>query len=68
MRCQTCHGTRVVQVFAMVPKDPRMAFAGAKGAGPRARLNLGRAMPCPDCNGSGVAHCCEGLQCQPEKE
>ena len=24
--------------------------------------------PCPECGGSGIAHCCEGLQAQPEDE
>lgn len=22
--------------------------------------------PCPDCGGTGIIHCCEGNQCQPE--
>ena len=23
---------------------------------------------CPECDGSGFGHCCEGLQCEPEKD
>jgi hypothetical protein len=25
-------------------------------------------IPCPECGGSGIAHCCEGLQAQPGEE
>jgi hypothetical protein len=24
--------------------------------------------PCPECGGSGRAHCCEGLVCQPDSD
>ena len=24
-------------------------------------------LPCPDCGGTGILHCCEGEQCQPDK-
>ena len=24
--------------------------------------------PCPECNGGGIAHCCDGLREQPENE
>lgn len=25
-------------------------------------------VPCPECNGSGFAHCCDGMCEQPEKQ
>ncbi len=25
-------------------------------------------LPCRECNGSGISHCCEGEQCQPVKD
>jgi hypothetical protein len=27
---------------------------------------VGLVIPCPDCGGCGIGHCCDGLQEQPE--
>jgi hypothetical protein len=29
-------------------------------------LTEGQPQPCAECGGSGILHCCEGLQAQPE--
>jgi hypothetical protein len=29
-------------------------------------LPTGQVWPCPECGGTGVEHCCDGLQAQPE--
>jgi hypothetical protein len=31
-------------------------------------LAEGRPQPCAECGGTGVVHCCEGLQAQPEDD
>lgn len=55
MRCETCKG----QGSRLIPiKHPLSdAMPG---------IYVGNAAPCPDCNGSGVAHCCDGLKEQPD--
>jgi hypothetical protein len=55
MLCETCrHSGRVgfVRASASAPADGRI--------GEQARL-----IPCPDCGGSGIAHCCDGICEQP---
>lgn len=52
MRCDRCKGS---------------------GCGPREWLSvMGGVMwqvgPCPDCNGSGISHCCDGLCAQPDRQ
>jgi DnaJ-class molecular chaperone len=39
------------------------AFARKKDGAPVGTAST----PCPECNGSGVVHCCEGDQAQPEQ-
>jgi DnaJ-class molecular chaperone len=46
MICETCHGSGVVR------KRERLI--------PGTDLVEVRVEPCPDCGGSGRAHCCEG--------
>lgn len=55
MRCETCFGIGEVLI---------------DGAGkPVSRLRDATTMiPCPECGGSGIAHCCDGLQACPETE
>jgi DnaJ-class molecular chaperone len=48
MRCEACHGLGF--------KLKREKFGDMKWV----RVSE---TPCPECNGSGVAHCCEGLIC-----
>jgi DnaJ-class molecular chaperone len=47
MRCPDCHGTG--SVFEYVVNNR-----------PEYRLEFTRVIPCPACDGSGLAHCCEG--------
>ena len=44
MRCQTCQGTECA-----VQTPSALELAGFLPP-----------YPCPDCGGSGIAHCCEG--------
>lgn len=55
MICERCHGTGKIARY--VPGD------GEVIAGKACEV-----VPCPECNGSGLQHCCEGLCEQPEKE
>jgi hypothetical protein len=42
----------------------RPGFVRRDGAGPAAEAT--EYLPCPDCGGAAIAHCCEGLCDQPE--
>ncbi len=53
MRCTECHGRGV---FGTINSDGEY--------GPL----FPRALPCPECGGTGHLHCCEGLREQPETE
>jgi DnaJ-class molecular chaperone len=46
MRCETWDGAGMV--------------LGVSAVGPR-KMIVSVAVPCPDCGGCGVAHCCDGL-------
>jgi DnaJ-class molecular chaperone len=68
MRCRTCDGAGIVAAGAVV-FDQHTNAAGdvvvsARMFFPRGPVQHG---PCPDCNGSGVGHCCDGICAQPEK-
>lgn len=56
MRCETCQGSGKIE-GAVRPGDqaPTNSLATAS-------------LPCPDCGGSGIAHCCEGLREQPSED
>ena len=56
MRCELCLGTGKAFVSARPLRD------GVSLAEWLAYMNK----PCRDCGGSGIAHCCEGDQAQPE--
>lgn len=45
MRCERCHGD------GSIWSGP---FNDGRG------LRAGKMFPCPDCNGFGITHCCEG--------
>lgn len=47
MRCDTCHGV------GKVWSGPFLTPHGERA---------GMMIPCPDCGGCGVAHCCDGMQ------
>jgi DnaJ-class molecular chaperone len=54
MRCETCHGTGYRCEARMIPGTQTPAYY----------LN----QPCPDCNGTGEAHCCDGIVEQPQPD
>jgi hypothetical protein len=60
MICEVCHGTgkRLNPALSL----DRSPLAGLRG-NPK---GLPLLVPCEDCGGSGVAHCCDGLRAQPE--
>lgn len=55
MRCERCQGARFVAGSIIVNCGSPLAE--------ETKLMV----PCPDCTG-GIAHCCEGLREQPEKD
>ena len=56
MRCDTCQGSgKIEDVVRHTDQAPTNSLAPAP-------------LPCPDCGGSGIAHCCEGLCEQPSKD
>ena len=54
MRCPTCHGTG--NVVRQSPVCPDLG------------LWSNYEVPCQDCGGSGITHCCEGMREQAEDE
>lgn len=59
MICETCHGLGVVWGVDHLPVTPEIT-------GTRTPIPFPFCEPCPDCGGSGRAHCCEGLREQPD--
>lgn len=57
MRCEKCRGSGVAVL--LVADDARQLRLSDR--------STSRVIPCPACNGSGIAHCCEGECAQPEK-
>jgi hypothetical protein len=58
MLCETCRWTERPG-FIRRPAKPDTAPAVAEAAD---------FIPCPDCGGAAIAHCCEGLCEQPEPD
>lgn len=52
MICPTCHGRGFVPSHLNARREGRYTVH----------------FVCEDCGGSGIAHCCEGLQSQPDLE
>jgi len=44
---------------------PRGSGCGAQKSG-RGYAVIADMIPCPDCGGAGIAHCCDGLCAQPD--
>jgi hypothetical protein len=64
MLCQTCRWT---ERPGFIRRQPVAAAPGlASSPAPDGEV-LGY-IPCPDCGGQAVAHCCEGLCEQPEAD
>lgn len=55
MRCTFCHGVGVKISF------PTRIYSNSSGM-----VTHTEQRPCRECNGTGIVHCCEGEQCQPE--
>lgn len=58
--CETCQGAGRVwrdslPIIGALPGDPQTPPPG-----------FSLKVPCPECGGSGVAHCCDGLQAKPD--
>lgn len=83
MRCERCYGTGqierpdvalcqggcgLVPVSELLPdpNDPPGICPKCKAQTCNSRCCV--TAPCPDCNGSGVAHCCDGICEQPERD
>ena len=62
MICETCHGQGK-------RLNPALAVFASHAHGSRVHNpdHLPMLVTCDECNGSGVAHCCDGLVAQPEK-
>jgi hypothetical protein len=61
MRCERCHGLGRVVVNIGAALGAPIDFGGAL------RISVdgaGIETLCPECNGSGIAHCCDGLCAQ----
>jgi DnaJ-class molecular chaperone len=58
MRCEECDGTGKVE--AIIRLGSRLFRVRAPGRGQTALV------VCPECGGSGIAHCCEGIRVQPK--
>jgi len=52
--CDTCRWTG------------RPGFIRAASSEKHGREDRGDMIPCPDCGGTGIAHCCDGICEQPE--
>lgn len=50
MRCERCKGT------GRITRPQPVSYG---------KMTVVQQIPCPctDCNGSGIGHCCDGLQC-----
>jgi hypothetical protein len=62
MRCEGCHGGAV-----RVTSVP-LAFPGLLGALQVSADGTAIELTCPECNGSGIAHCCDWICAQPQTE
>lgn len=70
MICETCHGQgkRLNPASLCEPSSLFITanhYSGGHVANPD---NLPLLVPCDECQGSGVAHCCEGLRAQPGED
>lgn len=52
MRCETCHGSGKRRSWAYTGKYSTIGYPVE--------------LPCRDCDGSGLAHCCDGLRACPD--
>ncbi len=61
-----------VESGKLYKRESRLKCDECHGIGMKVRWHpagrLEALYPCPKCNGSGIAHCCEGGREQPEKD
>lgn len=62
MRCERCRGD------GKVIERHNLSETTLPGNGLQVSQHISRMVPCPDCNGSGQAHCCDGLCAQPDRD
>ncbi len=60
MRCSTCQG-----MGSVIKLWYEYGGYALEGASPRSSPST---EPCPDCNGCGLMHCCDGLQANEAKD
>jgi len=58
MRCEKCMGSKPGFIYIKRTIDIK----------PQGYPDIHHWVPCPECGGSGVAHCCDGLCEQPNGE
>ena len=56
MRCETCQGRGQVTERVDATCEPTPQFHQDQAS-----------LPCPECGGSGITHCCDGLCEQPDR-
>ena len=64
MLCETCRWTERPGFIRRPQPSVSAEFAGS-AAPERETADF---VPCPDCGGQAIAHCCEGLCAQPEPD
>lgn len=55
MRCERCHGDGLARESVTLIREPIL------GSTTVFTENMNYLIPCPDCGGSGISHCCDGL-------
>ncbi len=66
MRCETCQGEGRVRWNWLLP-NPQTFYKFPDT--PRSQIrDCWVWHPCPECNGCGITHCCEGDQASPSSE
>ena len=66
MRCEACHGRGAVRVTKQAAARGLLSAAG--GVIHISEDGSTIELSCSECNGSGVAHCCDGICSQPQME
>ena len=65
MRCEACHGRGTISVTRREQPPGLLSLGGASQV---SADGSAIELTCPECNGSGIAHCCDGICAQPQTE